>query len=242
MTSLPVVPTKFYQVCRLCLTVVSDTNDLMNLSVFGGRHNAGCTATSAQTNTNEDNSMVVSASTNNSSNNSNNSGVIVKTIRAKNEARISSPTDNEHQHSANNSFTNNASDNEAAAGDGTARSDGGGGGGGGIGDDDNNNFKIDGDLHHSDILERIYTFLSITVSGSLLSFFFNTKYFFLLLVLANERKPLSFSRWISKTSELLIVLYCYYYQHECCLQLRGLCRIFIHISIEKCERATHIFG
>ncbi|XP_055295928.1 uncharacterized protein DDB_G0283357 [Sitodiplosis mosellana] len=162
MTSLPVVPTKFYQVCRLCLTVVSDTNDLVQLSVFGGRHNSGCTATSAQTNnnTNEDNnssSIVVSASTNSSSS-SNNSGVIVKTIR-KNEAQISSsPTSNEHHHhhqhhSANNSVTNN--DNEAAAG-GTTH---------GVGDDDNNNFKIDGDLqHHSDILERIYTFLSITVS------------------------------------------------------------------------------
>lgn len=37
------------------------------------------------------------------------------------------------------------------------------------GDDDNNNFKIDGDLHQSDILELIYTFLSITVSCKLLS-------------------------------------------------------------------------
>lgn len=166
MTSLPVVPTKFYQVCRLCLTVVSDTNDLMQLSVFGGRnHNAGCTnATSAQTtnNANEDNSantnssassLIVSASTDNSGN----SGVIVKTIR-KNEAQISSsPTTNEHHHSANNDSVTNNNDNEAAAG-GTTHT---------VPDDDNNNFKIDGDLqHHSDILERIYTFLSITVSGS----------------------------------------------------------------------------
>lgn len=163
MTSLPVVPTKFYQVCRLCLNVVSDTNDLMQLSVFGGlNHNASCTnATSAQinNNANEDNnantnssgSVVVSASTDNS-------GVIVKTIR-KNEAQISSSPTNEHhhQHSANNDSVTNNNDNEAAAG-GTTHT---------VGDDDNNNFKIDGDLqHHSDILERIYTFLSITVSGS----------------------------------------------------------------------------
>lgn len=163
MTSLPVVPTKFYQVCRLCLTVVSDTNDLMQLSVFGGlNHNAGCTnTTSAQTinNANEENtncsgSVVVSASTDSSGN----GGVIVKTIR-KNEAQIPSSPTNEHhnQHSANNDSVTNNNDNEAAAG-GTTHT---------VGDDDNNNFKIDGDLqHHSDILERIYTFLSITVSGS----------------------------------------------------------------------------
>lgn len=29
------VPPKFYQVCRLCLSVVSDTSDLIKLSVFG---------------------------------------------------------------------------------------------------------------------------------------------------------------------------------------------------------------
>lgn len=155
MTSLPVVPSKFYQVCRLCLTVISDTSDLVNLSVFG-RHNAGCTITNAQTNNANKNSIIVTASNTNSS-----SGVIVKANR-KNEARSSSPTS---EHSANNSVTSNASDdnNEAAVGDGsrtTNHRDGGNS------DDDNNNFKIDGDLHHSDILERIHTFLSITVSGS----------------------------------------------------------------------------
>lgn len=155
MTSLPVVPTKFYQVCRLCLNVVNDTNELVNLSVFG-RHNAACigTATSAQTNAGDN--MIVTASSNSSS-----TGVIVKANsnnnnnnnNRKNEARISSPTN--EPHSASNSVTNDASNNETAAagGDGTAR------------DDDNNNFKIDGDLHNSDILERIYTFLSITVSA-----------------------------------------------------------------------------
>lgn len=165
MTSLPVVPTKFYQVCRLCLTVVSDTSDMVNLSVFG-RHNAACigTATSAQTNAGD--SIIVTASAN-----STNTGVIVKTNNNNNinnnnrktDARISSPTNEQQQqqHSASNSVTNNASNNEGAAADndGAAR------------DDDNNNFKIDGDLHHSDILERIYTFLSITVSAPF-SFFF----------------------------------------------------------------------
>ena len=34
MTSL-ILPQKFHQVCRLCLSVVSDTNDLIKLSVFG---------------------------------------------------------------------------------------------------------------------------------------------------------------------------------------------------------------
>lgn len=37
MTSLN-VPEKFYQVCRLCLTVVSDTNALPELSVFGYKY------------------------------------------------------------------------------------------------------------------------------------------------------------------------------------------------------------
>lgn len=157
MTSLPVVPSKFYQVCRLCLAVVSDTNDLMNLSVFG-RHNAsyiGSIATSAQTNSANEDNMVVTASTNSSSSVS---GVIVKTTNRK----ISSPT---NENLASNSVTNNVSDNEAAAcGEGTTiRGNGSSSGGGG--DDDNNNFKIDGDLHQADILERIYTFLSITVSS-----------------------------------------------------------------------------
>lgn len=35
MTSSSTVPSKFYQVCRLCLTVVSDTSDLVKLTVFG---------------------------------------------------------------------------------------------------------------------------------------------------------------------------------------------------------------
>lgn len=35
MTSTSNVPPKFYQVCRLCLTVVSDTSDLVKLAVFG---------------------------------------------------------------------------------------------------------------------------------------------------------------------------------------------------------------
>lgn len=35
MTSTTNVPPKFYQVCRLCLTVVSDTSDLVKLAVFG---------------------------------------------------------------------------------------------------------------------------------------------------------------------------------------------------------------
>lgn len=37
MTSLN-VPEKFYQVCRLCLTVVSDTKALHELSLFGEQH------------------------------------------------------------------------------------------------------------------------------------------------------------------------------------------------------------
>lgn len=35
MTSTSTVPPKFYQVCRLCLTVVSDNSDLVKLAVFG---------------------------------------------------------------------------------------------------------------------------------------------------------------------------------------------------------------
>lgn len=169
MTSLPVVPSKFYQVCRLCLSVVNDTNDLVNLSVFG-RHNAGCNATNAADNNTT--TVVTSAKSNNNNNNSSSGGVIVKTTNnntsnRKCEARNSTPS-NEH-HSANDSVTsNNANDNEAAAaataGDGTTTRNAN------AGDDDNNNFKIDGDLHQSDILERIYTFLSITVSGLPVSF------------------------------------------------------------------------
>lgn len=144
MASLPKVPSKFYQVCRLCLTVVSDTSELVSLSVFG-RHNGGCiaTATSAQ------NDGVAT---------SNSGGVIVKTNRNTEPCNASSPIS---EHLANHSITNNASDNEAAADEnGPARTSA---------DDDNNNFKIDSDLHHSDILERINTFLSITVSTSCLS-------------------------------------------------------------------------
>lgn len=174
MTSLPIVPSKFYQVCRLCLTVVSDTNDLLNLSVFGS-HNAACIANATVTNSttaDDCNSPAVNASSNNNSTNtgsgsssSSNVGVIVKTNR-----KYSTPT-SEHKNTA---ASNNASDNEAAAAADASGRDSGNDGktaaaessrGNNPGDDDNNNFKIDGDLHQSDILERIHTFLSITVSG-----------------------------------------------------------------------------
>lgn len=180
MTSLPIVPSKFYQVCRLCLTVVSDTNDLLNLSVFGS-HNAGCIANTNATNNSttavdDCNSTAVNASSNNtnsgSSSSSSNVGVIVKTNR-----KNSTPT-NEHKNTA--AASNNASDNEAAAApaDASGRDSANDGKttiteasrGNNPGDDDNNNFKIDGDLHQSDILERIHTFLSITVSGRIFYF------------------------------------------------------------------------
>lgn len=183
MTSLPVVPSKFYQVCRLCLTVVSNTNDLMNLSVFGG-HNAGCIGTNATSTQIKVEDSIVTASTNTTNNSS---GVIVKTNQ-RNEAQISSPSN--EQYTANNSVTNNANDNEAATGDGVTRG----------GDDDNNNFKIDGDLHHSDVLERIYTFLSITVSGQILyslTNFYSSIFFFSLSCSSKQKR------------ELLIVFYCY---------------------------------
>lgn len=173
MTSLPIVPSKYYQVCRLCLTVVSDTNEL---SVFGS-HNAACIANTTATNSTtvkDCNSSAVNASSNNNNTNtgsgsSSNVGVIVKTNRNN-----STPT-SEHKNTA---ASNNASDNEAiaAAAAASGRDSGNDGRattaeaaessrGNNPGDDDNNNFKIDGDLHQSDILERIHTFLSITVSG-----------------------------------------------------------------------------
>lgn len=178
MTSLPIVPSKFYQVCRLCLTIVSDTNDLLNLSVFG-THNAACIANTTATNStivDDCKSPAVNASSNNNSTNtggsgsSSNVGVIVKTNR-----KYSTPT-SEHK---NTLASNNASDNEAiaaaaAAADASGRDSGNDGKttaaaessrGNNPGDDDNNNFKIDGDLQQSDVLERIHTFLSITVSG-----------------------------------------------------------------------------
>lgn len=179
MTSLPIVPSKYYQVCRLCLTVVSDTNDLLNLSVFGS-HNAGCIANTTATNStatvDDCNSTAVNASSNNnnSGSGSSNVGVIVKTNR-----KNSTPT-SEHKNTA---ATNNASDNEAAAAAADASGNDGkttataaeASRGNNPGDDDNNNLKIDGDLHQSDILERIHTFLSITVSGRI---------FFILLLLS----------------------------------------------------------
>lgn len=156
MTSLPVVPSKFYQVCRLCLCVVSDTSDLVNLSVYG-RSNA-CIGSNA-------NCEIAQSTTNNT-------GVIVKTStkigKTQHATRKVSTTRKSSTHSNNDSnnaaddqqsVTNDNSDNDAAAGvdDETA-------------DDEqailnnNNNFKIDSDLQQSDVLERIHTFLSITVS------------------------------------------------------------------------------
>lgn len=179
MTSLPIVPSKFYQVCRLCLTVVSDTNDLLNLSVFGS-HNAACNANTTVTNssTADDCNSPAVHSTNTGSGSTSNVGVIVKTNR-----KYSTPTSERK----NTAASNNASDNEAAAAvaDASGRDSGNDGKtaaaessrGNNPSDDDNNNFKIDGDLHQSDILERIHTFLSITVSG--LTFYPSFAQFFL---------------------------------------------------------------
>lgn len=200
MTSLPIVPSKFYQVCRLCLTIVSDTNDLLNLSVFGS-HNAGCmanttTATNSTTTADDCNSPAVNAATKNKnissgsgSGSSNNVGVIVKT-----NSKNSTPT-NEHKNVA---ASNNPSDNEAAAAadDASGRDTGNAGKttavatevsrGNNTGDDDNNNFKIDGDLHQSDILERIHTFLSITVSGRIFYPSFVQQLFFIHLLYSSS--------------------------------------------------------
>lgn len=163
MTSLPQVPSKFYQVCRLCLTVVSDTNELMNLSVFGP-HNAGCIGNNAATAEISTENSIVTASTN-----TNNSGVIVK-ANVRNEAKNSFA--NNEKYTANKLVTNNGNDIEAVADDGVTR----------LGDDDNNNFKIDDDQHQSDVLERIYTFLSITVSY---------QYLFAYYLVPNRHLPLS---------------------------------------------------
>lgn len=216
-TSLPIVPSKFYQVCRLCLSVVSDTKDLVNLSVFGP-HNAACKNIDSSKVTNADNVPVV-PSTISSIKRTQNSGVIKATGKIGKPAKKSTATSattrklstnssvgerdssDERNSVANDASGNNSSDNETAAG--THADDDNGC----DGEDDertilnkvynnnnidlnhehyeaadkhyyatdgNRNFKIeDGDAmaadshHQSDILERIYTFLSITVSDFL---------------------------------------------------------------------------
>lgn len=183
-TSLPIVPSKFYQVCRLCMNVVSDTNDLVNLSVFGRSNASSCIGSSAH--------CEIAESTTNS-------GVIVKTATTKTgklSARKLSTTRKSSTHSDNDNntdgsnaehdnndddqttVTNNSSDNEAAGTDDVTA------------DDDeailnnNNNFKIDSSVNsqQSDVLERIQTFLSITVSVFihfiLFSFFFRSHLIF----------------------------------------------------------------
>lgn len=153
MTSLPIVPSKFYQVCRLCMNVVSDTNDLVNLSVFG-RTNCGA----------QSNCEIAQ----------NNSGVIVKTSTANNVGNTTAATrkssiHNDDKNHDDETTVTNSSDNEAAGADDETA------------DDEqailnnNNNFKIDSDLQQSDVLERIHTFLSITVSTCW--FFFHIFFF-----------------------------------------------------------------
>lgn len=173
MTSLPIVPSKFYQVCRLCLAVVNDTNDFMNLSVFG-RHNASsCIDATSNSQSNAEKLISpVTASTNSS-------GVIVKanTKSGKSITRKSSTT---RKSSVNNDSSEENDDDQNSVTDNTSENDAPG-----IDDDEqtifnnNNNFKINtdamtvtDDLQQSEILERIYTFLSITVS--VLTFFFST--------------------------------------------------------------------
>lgn len=147
MTSLPIVPSKFYQVCRLCLTVVNDTNDLMNLSVFG-RHDATCMDKTASAQPTGNNACVpMSTSTPNS-------GVIVKAAKSMSrKSSISGERDTDRQSVGDASSS--TSDNEAASADDAV-------------DDDEQtilNNNNNNNLQQSEILERIYTFLSITVSA-----------------------------------------------------------------------------
>lgn len=161
-TSLPIVPSKFYQVCRLCMNVVSDTNDLVNLSVFGRSNASSCIGSSAHYEIDEFTTTTT------------NSGVIVKTAARKSSntrksSTLSNNANNDNTDGSNGehdnndddqtTVTNNSSDNEAAGADDVTA------------DDEailnnNNNFKIDSsvDSQQSDVLERIQTFLSITVS------------------------------------------------------------------------------
>lgn len=166
-TSLPIVPSKFYQVCRLCMNVVSDTNDLVNLSVFGRSNASSCIGSSAHCEIAESTPTTTT----------HNSGVIVRTATTKtgkSAARKLSTTRKSSTHNDNDgsngehdnnddddqtTVTNNSSDNEAAGIDDVTA------------DDEailnnNNNFKIDSIVNsqQSDVLERIQTFLSITVS------------------------------------------------------------------------------
>lgn len=149
MTALPIVPSKFYQVCRLCLAVVNDTSDLMNLSVYG-RHDATCMdkAANAQQQPAGDNACVPVPTSTQSS------GVIVK---AKSMARKSSINNDcgaaerdDDQQSAGDAGS--ASDNEAASADDAADHD------------EQAILNNNNNLQQSEILERIYTFLAITVS------------------------------------------------------------------------------
>lgn len=149
MTSSSIVPSKFYQVCRLCLTVVNDTSDLLNLSVFG-RHDATCMDKTANAQPTGDSVCVpVSTSTQNS-------GVIVKAQCVKSMSRKSSINNDcsgerdDDQHSVGDG--GNGSDNEVTSADDT------------VDDDERTIFNNNNNLQQSEILERIYTFLSITVS------------------------------------------------------------------------------
>lgn len=142
MTSLPIVPSKFYQVCRLCMNVVSDTNDLVNLSVFGRSNASSCIGSTAH--------CEIAEST------TTNSGVIVKTATTKTGKLSATRKSSTH---SDNDNDGNHDDNEAAGTDDVTA------------DDEailnnNNNFKIDSSINsqQSDVLERIQTFLSITVS------------------------------------------------------------------------------
>lgn len=165
------VPSKFYQVCRLCLTVVNDTSDLLNLSVFG-RHDATCMDKTANAQPTGDSVCVpVSTSTQNS-------GVIVKAQCVKSMSRKSSINNDcsgerdDDQHSVGDG--GNGSDNEVTSADDT------------VDDDERTIFNNNNNnLQQSEILERIYTFLSITVSVythhpflSLLFFLFLMSFYF----------------------------------------------------------------
>lgn len=167
MTALPIVPSKFYQVCRLCLAVVNDTSDLINLSVFG-RHDTACmdkaAAASAQQHQQQqqpsggDNACVPVPTSTQSS------GVIVKAnAQCVNSTSRKSSINNDSGSAAereddDQQSSGATSDNEAASADDAAT------------DDEQTILNNNNNLQQSEILERIYTFLSITVSQMFLIF------------------------------------------------------------------------
>lgn len=138
------VPPKFYQVCRLCLTLVSDS-DVVKLSIFDAPNRLQI---NNKINNNCGGGSVIINNSNRAAISTRRSGGAVGGVCGDNKnvsvvVKTESPDNNNHHHHGGGNCTE---------------------------DDDDDDYDDEDDDSRLDILERIYTFLEIKVSFLLLTF------------------------------------------------------------------------